>query len=221
MAKSFSSWEHSTSCRTYDEIRPDSASALAQGEPVPPGAMAVLQQAQPGLQPRLQQALEQAPADQPVAWRDDASGLGGEIVAARPVFDTRPCRTMRYTVLGGAWPLAVAGQRCREPDGLWVGGRVADSVSVVQPPSPLIHDLQAALRRLAYYRGAVDGVAGAGFTAALLAFEHDEQVPPEAEPTPALLDLAGAAIGRIPAGGTCPAGSPAADGTSLACGSIR
>ena len=200
-------------------LRP--APGLAQDDAVPTDAVALLQQAQPGLQPRLQEVLEHAPADRPAAWRDDASGLGGEIIAARPSFDGRPCRAMRYTVLSGARQLVVAGERCREPDGLWVAGPVADRISVAPLTSALVRDLEAALHRLAYYRGAVDGVASAGFTAALLAFEHDEQAPPEAEPTPALLNLADAAIGRIPTGGTCPAERPMADGTSLACGSIR
>ena len=195
--------------------------APAQDEPGPAEIEALVQQAQPGVRPRLQAVLEQAPADQPVPWSDDASGLGGDIVTSAASFDGRPCRAIRYTVRRGGREVAVDGRRCREPDGLWVAGPAADRISVVPLPSPLIGGLEAALHRLAYYQGAIDGIPTPGFTRALLAFERDEQVPPEAEPTPDLLRLADAAIGRIPTGGECPPDGPVPDGTSVACGGIR
>lgn len=181
----------------------------------------LLLRAQPALEPALQAALEQAAPNRPVPWDDPATGLGGEIVAAPATFDGRPCRAVRWTVQDGARRVAAEGERCREPDGRWVGGRVADSVLAAPAASPLIRDLQAALHRLAYYDGAVDGVASATLATAILAFEHDERVPPDSEPTPGLLEMADAAIGRIPGPGTCDAGVPVPAGRSVACGSIR
>ena len=89
------------------------------------------------------------------------------------------------------------------------------------PPSPLIYDLQLNLQRLGYYDGAADGLHSDDLLRAVLAFERDEQVPPEAESTPELLQLSHAAISRIPSGGECPDAGAAAAGTSVACGSIR
>ncbi len=184
-----------------------------------------LEQAETVVAARLQQVLEDAPAGRPVPWRDVASGLSGTIVAAPATFSGRPCRTLRYTVQGGSEPLSVDGERCREPDGQWVAGRFADRIAdrIAETPaaSPMIRDLQEALRRLAYYRGAVDGVASSTLTRALLAFEHDEQVPPDAEPSPNLLGLADAAIARIPVPGSCTPEQPVPDGLSAACGSTR
>ena len=93
---------------------------------------------------------------------------------------------------------------------------------VDQPqPSPLVYDLQLNLHRLGYYDGDADGLHSDGLLRALLAFERDEQVAPEAEPKPGLLQLSNAAISRIPSGGECPDAGAAAPGTSVACGSIR
>lgn len=193
--------------------------AMAQDDAGTAGLL--VQQAQPAVQQRLGDVLEHAPANQAVPWDDEASGLSGVITAAPASFNGRPCRALRYTVRNGSQQVAVEGQRCREPDGAWVAGQVADRMVAAPVASPLIRDLQAALRRLAYYDGALDGTATPFFTRALLAFEHDEQVPPEAEPAPGLLELADAAIARIPAAGPCPADMPVADGASVACGSIR
>lgn len=88
-------------------------------------------------------------------------------------------------------------------------------------PSPLVRDLQLNLRRLAYYRGDADGVRSPDLLQALLAFERDEQVAPEAEPTPAILQLSNEAIARIRSGGSCEDLGPLPVGTSMACGSIR
>ncbi len=180
-----------------------------------------LEQAETVVATRLQQVLENAPADRPVPWRDEASGLSGTIVAAPATFSGRPCRALRYTVQGGSELLSVEGERCREPGGQWVAGRFADRIAETPAANPMIRDLQGALRRLAYYRGAVDGVASSTLTRALLAFEHDEQVLPDAEPSPDLLGLADAAIARIPAAGSCTPEQPVPDGWSAACGSTR
>ncbi len=179
-----------------------------------------LEQAEAVLAPRLQQVLEDAPPDQAVPWQDEASGLSGTVVAGRATFSGRPCRALRYTVQGGSEPLAVEGERCREPDGRWVADR-ADRVAEVPAAGGLVRELQAALRRLAYYRGTVDGVPSSALARAVLAFEHDEQVPPDAEPSPGLLELATGAIGRIPAAGSCAPEEPVPDGMSAACGSTR
>ena len=187
----------------------------ARAQPVP------LEQAEAVVAARLQAVLEDAPPDRPVSWQDQASGLSGTIVASPPTFANRLCRALRYTVQGGSEPLAVEGERCREPDGRWVAGRVADRIDQAPAASPTIRDLQVALRRLAYYRGAVDGVASSALTRAVLAFEHDEQVPPDAEPGPALLQLADRAIERIPAAGSCTPEEPVPEGMSAACGSTR
>ncbi|MGI4748750.1 MAG: hypothetical protein ACRYGI_16450 [Janthinobacterium lividum] len=87
--------------------------------------------------------------------------------------------------------------------------------------SPLVRDLQLNLRRLAYYRGDADGLRNPDLLRALLAFEHDEQVAPEAEPTPAILQLSNEAIARIRSGGSCEDFGSLPAGTSVACGSIR
>ncbi len=187
----------------------------ARAQDVPP------EQAEAVVAPWLQTVLENAPPDRPVPWRDGASGLSGTIVASAATFSDRPCRAVRYTVQGGSRPLAVEGERCREPDGRWVTGRVSDRITDAAPASPAVRDLQAALHRLAYYRGPVDGIASAALSRALLAFEHDEQVAPEAEPDPDLLALAYRAIGRIPVQGSCTPEDPVPDGMSAACGSIR
>lgn len=88
-------------------------------------------------------------------------------------------------------------------------------------PSPLVRDLQLNLRRLAYYRGDADGLHTPELLQALLAFEHDEQVAPEAEPSPAIVQLSNEAIARIRSGGSCEEFGPLPAGTSVACGSIR
>ena len=178
-------------------------------------------QAEAAVAPHLQEALENALPDRAVPWRDEASGLSGTIMAAAASFSGRPCRALRFTVQGVSRQMAIAGERCREPDGRWVPGRVADRVVDGPAWNPTVRDLQAALRRLAYYRGAVDGIASPGLSRALLAFEHDEQAAPEAEPGPGLLDLAYRAIGRIPAAGSCTPDQPVPDGMSAACGSTR
>ena len=90
-----------------------------------------------------------------------------------------------------------------------------------RPADQLVHDLQLNLHRLGYYDGPPDGLHSDALLQALLAFERDEQVAPEAEPTPVLLQLSNAAISRIPSGGTCPDADAAAPGISVACGSIR
>ena len=192
--------------------------ALAQD--VPP------EQAEAVVAPRLQDVLENAPPNRPVPWRDEASGLSGTIVAAAATFSGRPCRALRYTVQGASRPLAIEGERCREPDGRWVAGRVSDRIvdaaaASLAAPSPAVRDLQAALHRLDYYRGAVDGLASAAMSRALLRFEHDEQVAPEAEPGPDLLALAYRAIGRMPIEGSCEPEDPVPDGMSAACGNTR
>ncbi len=191
------------------------ASPSVRAQDVPP------EQAEAAVAPRLQEVLENAPPDRPVPWRDEASGLSGIIVASAATFSGRPCRAMRYTVQGASRPLAIQGERCREPDGRWVAGRVADRIDDAAAPSPAVRDLQAALHRLAYYRGPVDGLPSAALSRALLGFEHDEQVPPEAEPGPDLLALAYRAIGRIPIEGSCAPEDPVPDGMSAACGSTR
>lgn len=88
-------------------------------------------------------------------------------------------------------------------------------------PNPLIRDLQLNLRRLAYCRGNADGLRSPDLLQALLAFERDEQVAPEAEPTPAILQLSYEAIARIRSGGSCEDVGPPPAGVSVACGSIR
>lgn len=186
-----------------------------------PDAQALLLQAEPLLEPVLQGTLEHAAPNVSVPWSDEASGLSGAIVAAPVTFDGRPCRAVRYTASSGARQVAVEGQRCLGRDGRWTRGRVADAVMLAPVASPLVRDVQAALRRLAYFDGAVDGVASAGLGRAILAFEHDEQAPPEAEPTPGLLELADAAIARIPPAGRCDAEPAPAEGVAVACGSIR
>lgn len=196
-----------------------SAQEAARADAAPTEADA-LRQARTVLEPRLSDVLERAPANQAVPWRDDASGLSGDIVAAPATFDGKPCRALRYTVRGGSKDIAVEGRRCREPDGQWLVGRVANSVMVSPLASPLIRDLEVALRRLAYYRGSIDGIATMEFARAVLAFEHDEQVPPDAVATAGLLGLAAAATARIPDGGGCGTDQPV-PGVSVACGSVR
>lgn len=191
------------------------SSPCARAQEVPP------EQAEAVVAPRLQEVLENAPPDRPVPWRDEASGLSGTVVASVATFSGRPCRAVRYTVQGGSRPLAIEGERCREPDGRWVAGRVADRIADAAAASPTVRDLQAALHRLAYYRGPTDGLPSAALSRALLAFEHDEQVPPEAEPGPDLLALAYRAIGRIPVDGSCAPEDPVPNGMSAACGSTR
>lgn len=89
-----------------------------------------------------------------------------------------------------------------------------------QVDDALVRDLQSDLGRLDYYRGAVDGLDSDALGRALLSFERDEQLAPEAEPTPRLLELTHDAVARIPGPGSCPADSAPA-GLSIACGSIR
>ena len=99
---------------------------------------------------------------------------------------------------------------------------VGQGMPVDEPrPEPLIYDLQLNLQRLGYFGGTADGLHSDGLLRALLAFERDEQVSPEAEPTPELLRLSSAAISRIPSGGECADAGAAVPGTSVACGSIR
>ena len=187
----------------------------ASAQDVPP------EQAEAVVASRLQEVLENAPPDRPVPWRDEASGLSGVIVAAASTFSGRLCRALRYTVRGASRPVVVEGERCREPDGRWVAGRVSDRMVDAAAASPAVRDLQAALHRLDYYRGPVDGIASAALSRALLRFEHDEQVAPEAEPGPDLLALAYRAIGRIPMEGSCQPEDPVPDGMSAACGTAR
>ncbi len=203
-----------------------SAPAHAQPEPPQPAptqaeAATLLQQVMPALQPTLRTVLDRDAANQPLPWSDDASGLSGTVTAAPPLRGDGLCRAIRVTVRDGGRQLALEGQRCRRGEGGWGPGHVADAVSLAPEASPLIRDLQVALHRLEYYPGAIDGVAGDNFTRALLAFERDEQVPPVPQPQPALLDLADAAIGRIPAPGDCQPPHPIPDRASLACGRIR
>ena len=179
------------------------------------------EQAEAVVAPRLQDVLETAPPGQPVPWRDEASGLSGVIVAEAATFSGRLCRALRYTVQGASRPLAIEGERCREPDGRWVAGRVSDRIVDAAAANPVVRDLQAALHRLDYYRGPVDGVASAALTRALLRFEHDEQVPPEAEPGPDLLMLGYREIGRIPVEGSCEPDDPVPARMSAACGNTR
>ncbi len=195
--------------------------AGAQPSPSAAEAATLLGQVMPSLQPTLAAVLDRDPANQPMPWRDDASGLSGTVAAGPSTRAGGPCRTIRVTVRGGARELALDGQRCRGADGRWGPGRVADTVALAAEASPLVRDLQVALHRLEYYPGAIDGIASDGFTRALLLFERDEGVPPTPRPDPALLDLADAAIGRIPGSGDCPAPRPLSDRAALACGSIR
>ena len=119
----------------------------------------------------------------------------------------------RSSILAGCvtlWPFAADAQ---DFPGIAPYGQVL--------PSPLIRDLQLNLRRLAYYQGDADGLRNPDLLRALLAFEHDEQVAPEAEPTPATLQLSNEAIARIRSGGSCEDPGPLPAGTSMACGSIR
>lgn len=203
-----------------------SAPAHAQPQPPPPAptqaeTATLLQQVMPTLQSTLRTVLDRDASNQPLPWSDDASGLSGTVTAAPPPRGDGLCRAIRVTVRDGARQLAVEGQRCRRGEGGWGLGRVADAVSLAPEASPLIRDLQVALHRLEYYPGAIDGIASDDFTRALLAFERDEQVPPVPQPQPALLDLADAAIGRIPAAGDCQPPHPIPDRASLACGRIR
>lgn len=169
---------------------------------------------------RLPSILDAAPPNQPVPWDDAASGLSGSIIAFSPTLGGgRFCRALRYTVLGASQQFAIEGERCRTRSGGWGPGRVPDRLYDAPAASPLIRDLQAALRRLLYYDGPVDGVASDALGAASLRFEHDEQVAPDAEPSPGLLELADAAINRIPPGGSCTPDRTVPDGWSAACGS--
>ena len=163
---------------------------LALAQDVPP------EQAEAVVAPRLQDVLENAPPDRPVPWRDEASGLSGIIVVQAATFSGRLCRALRFTVQGASRPLAIEGERCREPDGRWVAGRVSDRVADAAAASPAIRDLQAALHRLDYYRGPV-------------------------EPGPDLLTLAYRAIGRIPIENSCEPEDPVPSGMSAACGNTR
>ena len=174
----------------------------------------------PSLQPVLRAVLDDRAANQPVPWHDEASGLSGTVAAAPPAART-PCRAIRVTVRDGVRQLALEGERCRSPGGDWGLGRVADAISVDPEASPLVRDLEVALHRLDYYLGAIDGIASGDFIRALLVFEHDEGVAPTPRPDPALLDLADAAIGRIPAAGACPTSRPVPAHASVACGSVR
>ncbi len=196
----------------------------AQPAPTPAETATLLRQVMPALQPTLRAVLDRDAANQPTPWSDDASGLSGTVTAAPATRGGGFCRAIRVTVRDGVRQLALEGQRCRGQDG-WGPGHVADAVSVAPEASPLIRDLQVALHRLEYYPGAIDGIASDGFTQALLAFERDERVPPAAgaalDASSALLDLADAAIGRIPAAGDCQPPHPIPDRAALACGRIR
>ena len=193
-----------------------------QAQPAPTQAEAAVLtgQVMPSLRPMLRAVLDDRAANHPMPWHDEASGLSGTVAAA-PIEPGAPCRAIRVTTRDGVHQLALEGERCRQPGGDWGPGRVADAVSVDPDASPLVRDLQVALHRLDYCPGAIDGIASGGFIRALLVFEHDEGVPPTPRPDPALLDLADAAIGRIPAAGACPTPRPVPARASLACGSVR
>ncbi len=177
-------------------------------------------QAQQAVAGRLPSILDSVPANTAVPWEDPNTGLSGTIVPFAPdLRDGRFCRALRYTVEGASRRFAVEGERCRLADGGWGPGRVADHLYDAPEASPLIRDTQAALKRLLYYDGPVDGVASDVLSASILRFEHDEQVAPDAQPSAGLLELADAAINRIPQAGSCTPSQPVPDGWSAACGS--
>ena len=192
----------------------------AQPAPTQAEAAILIGQVMPTLRPLLRAVLDNRAANQPMPWHDEASGLSGTVAAA-PIEAGTPCRAIRVTTRDGVRQLALEGERCRQSGGDWGPGRILDAVSVDPDASPLIRDLQVVLHRLDYYSGAVDGIASGGFIRALLVFERDEGVPPTLRPDPALLDLADAAIGRIPAVGACSTPRPVPAHASLACGSVR
>ncbi|MCQ8279431.1 RT0821/Lpp0805 family surface protein [Acetobacteraceae bacterium KSS8] len=196
------------------------ARAQDPSAPMAQSQLAPMAQAQQAVSGRLPFILDSVPANTPVPWDDPGSGLSGTIVPFAPELGGgRFCRPLRYTVEGASQRFAVEGERCRLPGGGWGPGRVADHLYEAPEASPLIRDTQAALKRLLYYDGAVDGVASDALSSAILRFERDEQVAQDPQPSSGLLELADAAINRIPAAGSCTPAQPVPDGWSAACGS--
>ena len=65
-------------------------------------------------------ALEFGRAGRPVAWRNDSSGIYGEVVAG-PGFQVNSldCREYTHTIYIDARARVVRGTACRQPDGTW------------------------------------------------------------------------------------------------------
>ncbi|MCQ8241272.1 hypothetical protein [Rhizosaccharibacter radicis] len=181
------------------------------------GVVALIQDAQPFLLPALGDALERGDG-RPANWSSPDRRLTGTVAADASADPSDPsCRGFRYVIHAPEQSVAVAGERCRTFDRRWVPGPAADRASILADADDPAAPLAAALRRLRYLP---DGDAGIVPTddrmrRALLAFEHDEQLPPEAAPTEALLSAARRAVARIPSAGTC---GEAAGPAVRACG---
>jgi len=68
-----------------------------------------------------QRALEAAPSNQPVAWRNPDSGVYGDVtpLPARQLPSGEYCREFTQTVVIGGQKQQAVGTACRNPDGSW------------------------------------------------------------------------------------------------------
>lgn len=65
-------------------------------------------------------ALEFGRAGRPVAWRNDASGIYGEVVTgAGYEVNSLDCRDYTHTIYIDGRPRVARGTACRQPDGTW------------------------------------------------------------------------------------------------------
>ena len=64
------------------------------------------------------QALQYAPAGQPVVWADD--GIKGEVVSTQPYrIGSQDCRGYTHTIEGAGQPIKAVGAACKTPNGYW------------------------------------------------------------------------------------------------------
>jgi surface antigen len=65
-------------------------------------------------------ALEFGRAGRPVAWRNDASGIYGEVVPGQGYeVNSLDCRDYSHTIYIDGRPRIARGTACRQPDGTW------------------------------------------------------------------------------------------------------
>jgi hypothetical protein len=181
-------------------------------------AAALVRDAEPFVLPRLGTALSLPPGSPALPWQSDGGELSGTIgTAAAPDLDGLPCRRFRYTIKAASGAVAVDGTRCLAADNRWLPTAGADRAVLAAQSGGVRQALAANLKRLRYL--GVDARPG-DLSRALLAFEHDESLPPEALPTDGLLRATGRALARIPPPGAGCADAPPGDG-GLACGQAR
>lgn len=195
----------------------------------------------------LNQTLEGARSDRPVAWSDPSSSLAGVITVYSPIMrEGRPCRSFKYVVHDTSQEVTDTGLYCRDPTGLWSSAGVPDIVAtrLIEPvppqasptgqsalgqslaediqPDPIVARLQRNLIRLAYDEGPADGRRQPRFETSLQQFELDEGLPQGSDSSAirrALMQSA-AAVARANRGGICERPADSED-TTLVCGRRR